>query len=377
MDYDACAEALKKLIKETSHTVCYIRKNYCLMQAIEDYCRSLPIDKNASLNEKAYWFLHQLEDYPICQCRGCTSKVGFRSLKHGYFTACCNSHAQIVARPKTAMTNLERFGSTTPLQSKQIRQKINQHNIEAYGAANVVQSEHFKKKRLETCQKNFGVDYPMQSSEVQKKSRTTCLKAYGHEYALQDESIREKGKITSIQWYGTEYPAQSKPVKERAQKAFQDKYGVDAPAQCPQIRRKQQLRCRYDGIGFDSVHEIAYYIYLVDHRVDFEYQPDASFKYEYGGKAHLYMPDFKVDGQFVEIKGDHFFKEDGTMCNPYDHTQDGLYEAKHKCMLENDVKIIKTSQMKGILDYVAMAYGKSYLKRFRRCSKKVQSLHGI
>ena len=41
------------------------------------------------------------------------------------------------------------------------------------------------------------------------------------------------------------------------------------------------------------------------------------------------MPDFLVDGHYVEIKGDHFFKKDGTMQNPYDHRQDGLYEAKH------------------------------------------------
>ena len=83
------------------------------------------------------------------------------------------------------------------------------------------------------------------------------------------------------------------------------------------------------------------------------------------------MPDFLVDGHYVEIKGDHFFKKDGTMQNPYDHRQDGLYEAKHQCMLQNSVKIMRVSEMKDIVDYVSCKYGKSYLKQFRRCAKKV------
>ena len=34
---------------------------------------------------------------------------------------------------------------------------------------------------------------------------------------------------------------------------------------------------------------------------------------------HKYIPDFEIDGMFIEVKGDHFFKLDGTMQNPYDH----------------------------------------------------------
>ena len=89
------------------------------------------------------------------------------------------------------------------------------------------------------------------------------------------------------------------------------------------------------------------------------------------------MPDFIVEGQIIEIKGDHFFKEDGTMQNPFDHSQDGLYEAKHQCMLKNNVKIIKASQMKDILKYIHKTYGKGYLKQFKnKCSTKVPFNYG-
>ena len=85
-------------------------------------------------------------------------------------------------------------------------------------------------------------------------------------------------------------------------------------------------------------------------------------QYIFDGKCHQYMPDFIVEGQVVEIKGDHFFKEDGTMQNPYDHSLDPLYEAKHQCMLANNVKIIKVSEMKDVLDYICSKYGKNYVK---------------
>lgn len=88
---------------------------------------------------------------------------------------------------------------------------------------------------------------------------------------------------------------------------------MNAPAQCPEIRRKQQLRCEYKGMNFDSIYEIAYYMWLVDNNIRFEYEPDMNIPYIFDGKQHWYMPDFIVEGCIIEIKGDHFFKEDGTM----------------------------------------------------------------
>jgi hypothetical protein len=38
--------------------------------------------------------------------------------------------------------------------------------------------------------------------------------------------------------------------------------------------------------------------------------------YEFDGKTWTYFPDFKVNGQYIEIKGDHFFKN-GKMICPY------------------------------------------------------------
>lgn len=205
----------------------------------------------------------------------------------------------------------------------------------------------------------------MQSNVVQEKSRKKCKELYDVEYVLQSEYAKQKGKETSQKIYGTYYPMQSEIVKSKSRSTFQNKYGVNAPAQCPEIRRKQQTKCIFNEKCFDSIYEIAYYIWLTDHKISFEYEPNVKFKYMFDGKEHWYMPDFKVNDQFIEIKGDHFFKTDGTMQNPWDHTLDNLYEAKHQCMIANNVKIIRVSEMTEILDYISTSYGKTYLKRFR------------
>lgn len=367
--YDIYRKRLHRLIDTVRYVVCYIRRDNDLLNAIENYCNNLPIKHDANLNEKAYWMLNSLKDYPTCQYDNCNNNVSFRGLKIGYAIGCCNSHSQLIVRPNIEATNIIRYGSTTPLQNKEIRNEINKHNLETYGTKHVVDSTYFAEKRIKTCQTNFGVDYPMQSSTVQAKSKKTCKEIYGVEYVLQSDHAKYKGKETSHKLYGTDYPMQSEIVKEKSRSTFQNHYGVNAPAQCPEIRRKQQLRYTYNGISFDSIYEIAYYIWLTDHHIVFEYEPNVRFKYEFDKKEHWYMPDFKIDKQYVEIKGDHFFKDDGTMQNPWDHALDDLYEAKHKCMLANDVKIIRISEMAEILDYISTTYGKNYLKQFRNVLK--------
>lgn len=50
------------------------------------------------------------------------------------------------------------------------------------------------------------------------------------------------------------------------------------------------------------------------------------------------------------------------MICPYDRKSDGLYEAKHQCMLANNIKIITDCSM--YLSYIDDKYGKYYLKQF-------------
>lgn len=155
-----------------------------------------------------------------------------------------------------------------------------------------------KKKTKETCLQNLGVEYAMQSTMVQEKSRKTCFKHYGTEFPMQNHEIFSKSKKHLI----------------------------------------------YDGITFHSSWELIYYKYLVANDIPFEYQPNVSFTYfTADGKSHKYFPDFKVNETFVEIKGLQFFEnKDPTqrMINPFNRLLDDAAEAKHQCMINNDIIII-------------------------------------
>lgn len=96
-----------------------------------------------------------------------------------------------------------------------------------------------------------------------------------------------------------------------------------------QIRVKASFRYYYDNKKFDSSPEVAFYIYHKDHGIEIEYQPKTDIVYVVDGVVHHYFPDFKVGDRLIELKGDHFIAEDGTWQNPYDHSKDHIYEAKH------------------------------------------------
>ena len=59
----------------------------------------------------------------------------------------------------------------------------------------------------------------------------------------------------------------------------------------------------YDGIYFDSTYELAYYIYCKNNNIDIK---RCNEKYQYKntkGEKRFYYPDFRVNGELVEIKG--------------------------------------------------------------------------
>ena len=62
--------------------------------------------------------------------------------------------------------------------------------------------------------------------------------------------------------------------------------------------------------------------------------------------------------------GDQFFNENKMVC-PYDHNYDGLYEAKHQCMLKNNIIILKYKEYVKYVKYVNEKYGKNYIKQYK------------
>ena len=222
-------------------------------------------------------------------------------------------------KEQAQQTMLERYGGTTTLTSN-LKQNVQQTNIKRYGGVS-----------------------PMCSTVIVNKLKETYIQNNGG-MGFASESVLEKYKIN-----------------------YKEKFGVENSSQNPLVRRKQATKYKYENINFDSKPEIAYYIWLKDNNIDFVYQPNVKFEYLYENKLYYYIPDFKVENEYIEIKGLQFFKNydiNETMINPFDRTQDAKYEAKHQCMIKNNVKILTDTKI--YENYIKNKYGKTYLDSFKR-----------
>ena len=302
-----------------------------------------------------------------------------------------------VVKQKKKETSLAHFGTEFPLQNKEIVNKRKQNCLEKYGVDSTSKLESMQEKRKQNCLEKYGVDHIAKTDQHKVKVKQTCLDKYGVEnyrqskefkeqaratklsrYNSENYNNREKAKLTSNELYGVDYPTQSDQVKskikatnmnrygttcalnnptvkEKCKETLLEKYGVEHFSQSPLARLKRKTQIIYDKISFDSFTELCFYLYYKDHGMKIKRCSD-SFNYAYDDVDHVYTPDFKVNEIFYEIKGNQFLKEDGTWQNPYDHSQDALYEAKHQCALKNNVKILYQSDCESYIKYVNNAY---------------------
>ncbi len=168
-------------------------------------------------------------------------------------------------------------------------------------------------------------------------------------------------------------PAIKARKKESSQRTCMKKYGVLWPVQNPEVFKKIKRKLVYNGIEFDSFPEIAYYVWLTDNGIKFEYQPAVVFEYEHAGKKHYYHPDFLLvhSGEYVEIKSKQAFDK-GKMINIYDRSFDDLAEAKHQCMLKNNVKIMVEDDYAHCIKHVNEKFGRGFRKQCIKSNAKRQ-----
>lgn len=105
---------------------------------------------------------------------------------------------------------------------------------------------------------------------------------------------------------------------------------------------------KYKGYYCDSSWELAFVIYNLEHNIKFE-RNKRKFVYVYEGKELNYLPDFIIDGKYIEIKG-------------YRSKQ---WEAKFNQFPKNEtLEVLTKNEMKPYLDYVIEKYGKDFIKLY-------------
>lgn len=326
-------------------------------------------------------------------CKTCRKATKFKNIVDGYFDYCCvkcaqNSKETIEKRENTTM---QKYGSKNIRNTEYYVEKTKSTKIEKYND----ETYNNRNKAKLTCLKKYGVETPLQSKDIEQKrdktnmslfgsekfksnminkhgtdkyrnnnkAQETCLKKYGVKNPFQSDEIKDKIKQTNVEKYGVENISLLNTTTEKRKNTNLQKYGIDWPFLHSNVGT---CKYTYDNEYFDSSWELIYYIWLTDHNVKFRYHPDKYFSYIHNDKEHKYYPDFLVNDTFVEIKGLQFFENcniENNMINPYDRSLDEVYEAKHKCMLANNVKII--TNIDEYEKYVNEKYTSDYVKLFK------------
>lgn len=321
------------------------------------------------VSTKIYWVLNGLTDFPKCQHCGKTLDKINVIITVGYRPFCsiaCSSKDKTV-REKYKNTCLNRFGVQNPSQSDCVKRKKRNTSLQTYGVDSPGKSEVIKQKIRTTCLKKYGVDSVFKVNSIKASIKATIKQRYGVEHQCQSDSVKRKITTTHLKRHGVKYPMQSATIQQKIKATMLKRYGVANSAQHHASRIKQQQRYCFEDVNFDSAPELALYIYLKDHNIPFTYQPETDFWYTFNNKQHKYIPDFKIGDEYVEIKGNHLLdKETNTWVNPWNSDLDELYEAKHQCCLDNNVKILYTEDYQQYLDYINKLYSTKHLQQFKK-----------
>jgi len=271
-----------------------------------------------------------------CTCSKC-NKDFIRSLRFIRFPLYCRA-CQI------EQTAISRYGSVEEMQKLNIKNRQKTSMLK-YG------NEHFtnRQKCRETKKARYGNEY----FTNREKCKNTLLDKYGVSNPSQIDGISDKVKQTKMERYGSA----SYNNIDLAKQTCLERYGVENPG-C------LKATYIYKNEKFDSSWELYLWIYCELNNIPIERSTE-TFKYEFDGKIHIYHPDFNINGKLFEVKGDQFFKKDGTMQNPYSHDMDSLYEAKHQCGLSNNVTFLTKVDMTEIISYVNNALPLNYIDDFR------------
>lgn len=366
-------------------------------------------DKFVPIKARLYCIDNNLQSQPKCEHPKCTNKVPWKQGANKFKSHCCKkcSDDDPKVKRKREQTNIdvhgckcnlqseeckiktiktcnERWGCDHPMQSEEVKQTYRQNCIERLGVDNPMKLDENKQKVFQTTYKNHGVFHPMQakaimdkikttiisnnggmgfqSKQIQEKATATMEKNLGVSHPMLSEKVKLKVKATNIERRGVDNPWKCNEVKEKIVKTMITHHGVEHYAQSPEFHKKchkPYTNPKYPNMSWATSWEFKVYDFLTEHDIPFEYQPSISLPYEYKETHHTYHPDFLVNGRIYEVKGDHFFRineETGKeeMYCPYRYSdwsdeeyewKCGKEEAKHQCMIANDVVILRKKEI--------------------------------
>lgn len=149
-----------------------------------------------------------------------------------------NPAKQNESKEKIKKTNMEKYGTAMPVNSKENIEKRKEQ----------FKNEEFKtqwiEKHKKTALEKYGVDHPMKTQEVQNRQKEVMQEKYGVDYPYQSQEIMGKMKAANLEKYGVENVAQLPEVQIKMAKTILDRYGVEHYNQLPEMKDYLRENCR-------------------------------------------------------------------------------------------------------------------------------------
>lgn len=172
---------------------------------------------------------------------------------------CCGKKHTL--KHKDASKNFEKNGgkhicrkcwlkNNNPAKRKEVQEKMKQTNLERYGATTALNSKENIAARVEQM---FGTEEAVR--EIVAKRRKTNRKKYGSDHPMQNDDIKAKQQAVLTEKYGTHVPLQNEEIKAKMQKTVQDRYGVTNVAMLPEVRAKM-AKTMYENYGVEHYNQL-------------------------------------------------------------------------------------------------------------------------
>ena len=354
-----------------------------LLEYVIESTPCLNIGKH-SVPERVYWIINDIHSFPICANPCCINKDKdglpknldglFKGFYKGYQRHCCNKCSQmnpLTTQSKKA-TSLKRHGNENYRNVKKARQTCLDH----YGVENCMKSQLIKEKIKNSNQHKYGCDWYFQSEDYRTKNKKAICEKYSEDIdnVFQATEVKNCLKKTWLEKYGVDNPTKNQKIKDKVMQSYHEtsikRYGTYWPIQNNEVFKRCKRKIHFDNVSFDSFPELAFYVWLKDHDIKFEYQPNMSFKYECKGLMHTYYPDFLLvdTNEIIEIKTRSSFENkdiNGKMICIFDRSLDDIAEAKHQCMLANNVTLLVEEDYMQYVDYFNKKYGKDFIFKLK------------
>ena len=369
-------------------------------------------DEQYKLSTKVYWVLNGITEFPSCKIDHTQFIGMNVNLHSGYPTycsqtcqwqdeECCSKRDETLRNrtpeqrkkilEKSRQTCQRKYHANTWQQSEEGRIKCSQiydgfsdekkksilekrikTTNELYNCDNVFQNEDIK---LKCCKTKFD-KYDDANYTNREKAKQTMLERHGVEYTFQSPELVEKSIETKRKVYGEHLEVLVGKVRRTKKDRYgdenynnQEKQGITSKinhgglyhTQTIQFAKYHRKRIFHDNIWFDSNWEVIVYDYCKVNGIECTYSPAITYEYEYDGKIFTYHPDFLIYGKVYEVKGEQFFrinesngKEEMYLPWKGDLTDEEYeyrcrkYEAKHQCMLNNGVVILRDNDIKNL-----------------------------